>query len=72
LDNTFTGSTLRVKVEAINDVGSILSPALQFVLAAVPDIPTPMPSADLTNTTTEQIKVNFKNTNTNVGGSPIL
>ena len=64
--------TIRVKVQAINVVGSVLSPALQFVLAAVPGQPSPPPSADLTNTTTQQIKVDFANTNNNTGGSPIL
>ncbi len=67
-----TGKTFRVKVEAINVYGSVLSPALSFVLADVPGKPTPAPSVDITNTTTSQIKVNFANTNPDNGGSPLI
>jgi len=68
----FTGKTVRVKVEALNSIGSTLSPALSFVLADVPGKPTPAPSVDPTNTTTSQIKVVFQNANTDVGGSPVI
>lgn len=61
LNSTYTGETLRVKVEAINIKGSALSPALQFVLANVPGTPFPAPAVDITNTTTQQIKVTFVN-----------
>ena len=47
-----TGKTFRVKVEAINLYGSLLSPSLQFVLADVPGNPYPAPSVDISNTTT--------------------
>ncbi len=52
LASTDTGKTFRVKIEAINKYGSLLSPALQFVLADVPGKPSPAPSVDITNTTT--------------------
>ena len=53
-------------------MGSISSPALQFVLAGIPPKPTPAPSVDPSGTTVSAIKVNFANTNTNTGGSPVL
>jgi len=49
---TDTGKTFRVKIEASNLYGSLLSPALQFVLSDVPGKPTPAPYVDITNTTT--------------------
>ena len=71
LASTYTGKTLRMKVEATNVMGSVLSPSLQFVLASTPDKPTPAPYADISNTTTDQILVSFVNTNTDNGGSPV-
>ena len=67
-----TGKTFRVRIEAVNKYGSLLSPALQFVLADIPGKPTPAPSVDITNTTTSQIKVNFANSNPDNGGSPLI
>lgn len=32
----FTGKTIKVIVEAINSIGSVKSPSLQFILADVP------------------------------------
>lgn len=52
LTSSYTGKTLRVKVEAINIIGIALSPALQFVLADVPGKPYPAPQIDISNTTT--------------------
>ncbi len=52
LTSADTGKTFRVKVEAVNLYGSLLSPALQFVLADVPGKPSPAPQVDITNTTT--------------------
>ena len=72
LNSTYTGMTLRVKVEAINIIGNALSPALQFVLANIPGQPYPAPAIDITNTTTSQIKVTFANQNTDNGGSPVI
>jgi len=72
LASAFTGSTFRVKVEVSNVYGSVLSPALQFVLASKPAQPFPAPSVDITNTTTSQIKVNFANANPDNGGSPLI
>ena len=71
-DATRTGKVLRVKVEAVNQMGSVQSPALQFVLASVPAKPTPPPAVDMTGTTTSAIKVNFANANADTGGSAIL
>jgi len=67
-----TGKIFRVKIEAINKYGTLLSPALQFVLADVPGKPTPAPLVDITNTTTTQIKVSFVNSNSDNGGSPLI
>lgn len=53
-------------------MGSISSPALQFVLASIPPKPTPAPSVDPAGTTVSSIKVNFANTNTDTGGAPVL
>jgi len=72
LSASSTGMTFRVKIEAINAYGSTLSPALQFVLADAPGIPTPAPYVDITNTTTYQILVSFANTNPDNGGSPLI
>ena len=52
LDQTFTGKSLRVKVEATNVMGSIISRATQFVLADVPSKPSPAPVVDKYETTT--------------------
>lgn len=53
-------------------MGSITSPALQFVLAGIPPKPTPAPSVDAAGTTVSAIKVLFENTNPDTGGSPVL
>jgi len=67
-----TGKTFRVKIEAINIYGSLLSPALQFILADVPGKPYPPPSVDISNTTISQIKVRFLNQNSDNGGAPLI
>lgn len=72
LDGSLTGLKFNVKVEATNVMGSALSNALQFTLASAPAKPFPAPSADPSETTISQIKVNFINANTDNGGSPIL
>ena len=51
LDGTMTGLKINVKVEATNIMGSVLSNALQFTLASVPDKPSPAPAIDLSETT---------------------
>lgn len=66
------GKVLRLKVEATNQMGSVQSPALQFVLASIPGTPTPIPSAVLGQTSTSAIMVDFTNTNADVGGSAII
>jgi hypothetical protein len=67
-DSTRTGKVLRVKVEAINQMGSVLSPALQFVLASLPAQPTPPPSVDAAGTTTSSIRVIFGASTPDWGG----
>jgi len=49
-------------------MGSVQSPALHFILASVPDKPSPPPAADPSGTTTTAIKVLFANTNPDLGG----
>ena len=52
LDETFTGKSMRVKVEASNVMGSVTSRATQFTLSDVPGKPTPAPQVDKYETTT--------------------
>lgn len=72
LASSFTGKTIRVKVEAYTQQGSVLSPALSFVLADVPGKPTPAPYLDTAASTIEQMELIFANTNTDEGGSSII
>jgi hypothetical protein len=69
-DGTRTGKVLRLKVEAVNQVGSLQSPALQFVLADVPGKPAPAPSRVAAGTTAASIEVAFTNANADLGGLP--
>ena len=66
------GKTFRIAVTATNNIGSVSSSATSFVLADLPAIPTPKPSSDSDVTNTEQIKVDFLNTNTDTGGATLL
>ena len=57
-DPTATGKSFRIRLEAFNSVGSVLSPIVSVVLAQVPATPTTGPTLDLTNTNAYQIGVN--------------
>ena len=46
---------LRIKLVAANVMGSTESPALQFVLAAIPPKPTPAPAVVSSGTSTDAI-----------------
>lgn len=72
LGGSFTGKTIRVKVEALTSKGSVLTPALSFVLADVPGAPTPAPLIVTSESTTEKIELKFDNTNPDDGGSPVI
>lgn len=67
-DQARTGKVLRLKVQAANQMGTVRSPALQFVLASVPGKPSPPPSVDPAGTTTSTLKVLFVNANPDLGG----
>ena len=69
-DPTATGKSFRIRLEAFNSVGSVLSPIVSVVLAQVPATPTTGPTLDLTNTNAYQIGVNWS-TVSDIGGSPI-
>jgi titin len=66
------GKTFRVSVTASNGIGTVSSSATSFVLADLPAAPTPKPTSDSDLTNTQQIKVDFENTNTDTGGASIL
>lgn len=59
-------------MQVTNVIGSVQSPALQFVLAGVPAKPAPAPTVDASGTTVAAITVNFANGNADTGGSPVL
>ena len=69
-DPTATGKSFRIRLEAFNSVGSVLSPIVSVVLAQVPATPTTGPTLDLTNTNAYQIGVNWS-TVSDIGGSSI-
>lgn len=52
-------------------MGSTTSRTATFVLASIPGQPFPAPSVNTTLTSSTQIAVNFRNLNTETGGSPI-
>jgi hypothetical protein len=64
------GRTYAFKVEAFNEVGSVMSSSAGFVLADVPDDPTIAPYSDTTVTSTSRVKINI-NPVAGDGGSPI-
>lgn len=53
-------------------MGSVQSPALQFVLADVPGTPTPAPATVASETSTSAISVTFASVNTDVGGTDVI
>ena len=53
-------------------MGSVDSKAVKFVLASVPPKPTPAPSWIPSLTSISSIGINFVNSNTDTGGSPII
>jgi len=46
-----TGNTFKFKIEAENEIGSVVSEEVSIVLASVPDAPSAAPTQDLTATT---------------------
>lgn len=68
---TLLGNTYLVQIEAYNQVGSVFSETIGFVLASVPDTPSTAPYSDLSVTTTNRVKINIDPISGD-GGSPIL
>lgn len=66
------GKSYRVAVKATNTIGSVTSSSTLFILADIPGTPTPKPQSDSEYTNTEQIKITFENTNTDIGGADLL
>ena len=60
---------INVKVEAFNAMGSTTSRSILLTLADVPSKPFPAPSVDASETTINQIKVNFENDNLDDGAA---
>ena len=65
------GTQYRVAVKSSNIIGSVTSSATLFTLADIPASPTPKPQVDSEYTNTVQIKVNFVNSNADIGGAQI-
>lgn len=58
-DPLLTGKFFRIKIKAINEIGSVTSSLTSIMLADVPSKPSAAPSPDYTGTSSTQIKVTY-------------